>query len=133
MIACSTLRHLHIQIYEIREFSFTLYLKLFYSVYTYFVFTLDISHHCYADSTQIYLLCNFKDLHSSFNFLNSTYNQITKWLSNNLKINHNKSEASINGTPSTVGKMKSIKYSITLEDSISTTSPHLKNLGVQID
>ena len=95
---------------------------------------LGISFHVYADDTQVYISCSPDDIRAAADMLISAYNTLTNWLSNNfLKINPEKTEILLIGTPRNVERSKNILQSIKLNDVIIPFTPSAKNLGVHFD
>ncbi len=95
---------------------------------------LGVSYHVYADDTQFYISCSSADFRTSIDSVSRTYSAISDWLSDNfLKLNHNKTEVILIGTPSSVSFCKSIVNSIELGGSSIPFSPIIKNLGVLFD
>lgn len=95
---------------------------------------LGVSFHCYADDTQIYIPCRIPNFANTTDSINQIYKSISEWLSNNyLKLNDNKSEVILIGTPSAVAQCKATATSIKLGSSTISFSPTVKNLGVLFD
>ena len=95
---------------------------------------LGIRFHSYADDTQFYISCSSSDFNNSIESVKTAYYTISDWLSDNfLKINHDKSQIILIGTPSSVSFCKSVSDSIKLGNSTIQFSPTVKNLGVLFD
>ena len=96
--------------------------------------SLGVSYHCYADDTQIFIPCKISKFANSIDSVSHIYKSISDWLSNNyLKLNDDKSEIILIGTPLAVAHCKTIASSIQLGTTNITFSPTVKNLGVIFD
>ena len=97
---------------------------------------LGIEFHIYADDTQIFISCSLTDIQAVTENLKLAYNILTEFLSANfLKMNHDKTDILLIGTPKNVSKAKDNLQSSTIylgncEVPISTS---IKNLGVIFD
>ena len=95
---------------------------------------LGIKFHTYADDTQFYISCFSKTFALTTDTIQLIYTYISNWLSDNyLKLNDDKSQVIIIGTPSSVAKCKSTATSIKLGDSVIPFSSNVTNLGVIFD
>ena len=95
---------------------------------------LEISYHCYADDTQIYIPCQHDKFSHYIASIILSYNLISSWLSNNyLKLNHNKSKPIIIGSLAIVARCKLMSWEISLGESTINFSPTVKNLGIFFD
>ena len=96
--------------------------------------SLGLSFHCYADDTQLYIPCTSTTYLQNIEFLQNSYKFISNWLADNfLKLNHDKTEVILIGTPHSVSKCKLSADSLILENSKISFSTTVKNLGVIFD
>ena len=66
---------------------------------TWYVDVGDVSHHMYADDTQVYIELSQSDTHKSISSLSDCLTDISLWMkSSKLKLNSNKTEFIIIGT-----------------------------------
>ena len=95
---------------------------------------LGFSFHCYADDTQIYLTFTLNSMPRQIQLLRDGYAIINSFLSSNfLKLNPDKSEVILIGTPDLVSQCKSTTPSINLGNVDINFSENVKNLGVLFD
>ncbi len=88
----------------------------------------DISFHCYADDTQLYLPLNPNDQSKITNIFNCI-NEIKSWMTENfLQLNKDKSEIILFGPPDNINLLSS-----GLGNLSTLIKPHVKNLGVTFD
>ena len=96
--------------------------------------SLDLSFHCFADDTQIYIPCTPHKLLDKIESFQTSYNTVSYWLSDNfLKLNHSKTEIVIIGTPNSVSKCKTQTQTINIGGSDIVFSPTARNLGITFD
>ena len=92
-----------------------------------------LSHHQYADDTQLYIGCAFDDLTNSLHLVNMCTSDLNEWfLLNGLCLNPDKSEAVFLGTNFQLKKCRSTTSLLVADKSISV-SHDVKSLGVVID
>ena len=92
-----------------------------------------LSYHIYADDTQVYMSFDIKQPHDALAKLNACLSDIRSWMiKNRLKINDDKTEFLIIGSPHTHSKLDgNLKLSVgnaTIKPSVSA-----RNLGVQFN
>ena len=91
-----------------------------------------INYHMYADDTQLYIPLQFSNNKDSITRLESCIKDVEKWMQNNfLKLNGDKTELIIFGSPSGLRKIKQI--SINVGDQTINTTQSVRNLGVIFD
>ena len=92
-----------------------------------------LSHHQYADDTQLYIGCASDDLTNSLHLVNMCTSDLNEWfLLNGLCLNPDKSEAVFLGTSFQLKKCRSTTSLLVADKSISV-SHDVKSLGVVID
>jgi hypothetical protein len=95
--------------------------------------SLGISHHQYADDTQIYIAATKEDLSSRIGLLEQCTNRVHSWLlQNGLQLNPLKSEA-IHFTTSRGRQRADDVTSVTVSDATIKTATTVKSLGVTLD
>ena len=88
----------------------------------------NISFHCYADDTQIYLPLEPNN-HSQLDNLKNCLTDIKSWMTHNfLQLNDSKSEILLFGPPDSISQIQS-----DLGNLSCLVKPHAKNLGVLFD
>ena len=90
----------------------------------------DVSHHVYADDTQVYIELSQSDTHKSISSLSDCLTDISLWMKlSKLKLNSNKTEFIIIGTKQQRHKL-SPHFPVKLLDNDITPSDSVRNLGV---
>ena len=93
----------------------------------------NIKHHLYADDTQVYINITSENAPSAINELQNCLNDIQDWMSSNkLKLNPDKTEFILFGTPAQRKKLESFFPVNILGNSLSPAK-FAKNLGVTFD
>ena len=93
----------------------------------------NLDHHLYADDTQIYISLATSDTNRSLNQLSDCLQEISLWMTDiKLKLNADKTEFLIIGTPKQCGKLYGFFTSCILSQNI-TPAASAKNLGVTFD
>lgn len=93
----------------------------------------DLSHHLYADDTQIYLSISAENGKSSLDRLDSALSDVSSWmLSNKLKLNEDKTEFMMIGTAFKRNKLSTLFPTNILDHDLSP-SRVARNLGVIFD
>jgi len=93
----------------------------------------SVSHHLYADDTQLYLSFSPLSFSSNIAQLQSAIAQVSSWMSSNLlSLNPNKTEFLIIGTPQQLSKLNDPKLVL---NSATTITPvtSARNLGIVFD
>ena len=112
-------------------------LALFCFVYTQhqlsqIITTHDVSHHMYADDTQVYIELSQSDTHKSISSLSDCLTDISLWMkSSKLQLNHNKTEFIIIGTKQQRHKLSN-HFPVKLLDNDISPSDSVRNLGVTL-
>lgn len=92
----------------------------------------NISHHFYADDTQLYLSFDPSEAHQAIDRLNKCLVDIRSWMSTNfLKLNSDKTELLLIGNPKRLAKISN--FQLTIGDSTVKPSTSARNLGVLFD
>ena len=108
---------------------FTLYTMPFSSV----IQIHNLDHHLYADDTHIYISLATPDTNRSLNQLSDCLHEIFLWMTDSkLKLNADKTEFLISGTPKQCGKLDGFFPTRILSKNI-TPAASAKNLGVTFD
>ena len=95
--------------------------------------THNVSHHMYADDTQVYIELSQSDTHKSISSLSDCLTDISLWMkSSKLKLNYNKTEFIIIGTKQQ-GHELSNHFPVKLLDNDISPSDSVRNLGVIFD
>ena len=95
--------------------------------------THDVSHHMYADDTQVYIELSQSDTHKSISSLSDCLTDISLWMkSSKLKLNSNKTEFIIIGTKQQRNKLSN-HFPVKLLDNDISPSDSVRNLGVIFD
>ena len=95
--------------------------------------THDVSHHMYADDTQVYLELSQSDTHKSISSLSDCLTDISLWMkSSKLKLNSDKTEFIIIGTKQQRQKLSN-HFPVKLLDNDISPSDSVRNLGVIFD
>ena len=95
--------------------------------------THDVSHHMYADDTQVYMELSQSDTHKSISSLSDCLTDISLWMkSSKLKLNSNKTEFIIIGTKQQRNKLSN-HFPVKLLDNDISRSDSVRNLGVIFD
>ena len=93
----------------------------------------DVSHHMYADDTQVYIELTQSDTHKSISSLSDCLTDISLWMkSSKLKLNSGKTEFIIIGTKQQRHNL-SAHFPVKLLDHDITPSDSVRNLGVIFD
>ncbi len=92
----------------------------------------NISHHFYADDTQLYLSFDPSEANQAMDRLNKCLADIRSWMSANfLKLNSEKTELLLIGHPKRLAKINNFR--LTIGDSTVKPSTSARNLGVIFD
>ena len=95
--------------------------------------THDVSHHIYADDTQVYIELSQSDTHKSISSLSDCLTDISLWMkSSKLKLNSNETEFIIIGTEQQRHKLSN-HFPVKLLDNDISPSDSVRNLGVIFD
>ena len=95
--------------------------------------THDVSHHIYADDTQVYIELSQWDTHKSISSLSDCLTDISLWMkSSKLKLNSDKTEFTIIGTKQQRHKLSN-HFPVKLLDNDICLSDSVRNLGVVFD
>ena len=95
--------------------------------------THDVSHHMYADDTQVYIELSQSDTHKSISSLSDCLTDISLWMkSSKLKLNSNKTEFIIIGTKQQRHKLSN-HFPVKLLDNDISPCDSVRNLGVIFD
>ena len=95
--------------------------------------THDVSHHMYADDTQVYIELSQSDTHESISSLSYCFTDFSLWMkSSKLKLNSNKTEFIIIGTKQQRHKLSN-HFPVKLLDNDISPSDSVRNLGVIFD
>ena len=93
----------------------------------------DVSHHIYADDTQVYIELSQSDTHKSISSLSDCLTDISLWMkSSKLKLNSDKTEFIVIDTKQQRHKL-STHFPVKLLDNDITPSDSVRNLGVIFD
>ena len=93
----------------------------------------DVSHHMYADDTQVYIELSQSDTHKSISSLSDCLTDISVWMkSSKLKLNSHKTEFIIIGTKQQRHKLSN-HFPVKLLHNDITPSDSVRNLGVIFD
>ena len=93
----------------------------------------DVSHHMYADDTQVYIELSQSDTHKSISSLSDCLTDISLWMkSSKLKLNSDKTDFIMIGTKQQRHKL-SIHFPVKLLDNDIIPSDSVRNLGVIFD
>ena len=93
----------------------------------------NLDHHFYADDTHIYISLATSDTNRSLNQLSDCLHEIFLWMTDSkLKLNADKTEFLIIGTPKQCGKLDGFFPTCILNQTI-TPAASAKNLGVTFD
>ena len=92
-----------------------------------------MTHHLYADDTQIYLELDSRNFDSSITELTNCLEAVQAWMgNNNLKLNPDKMEFIVIGDDQIRSSLKS-SFPVSLLDNIMEPAESVKNLGVILD
>ena len=95
--------------------------------------THDVSHHMYADDTQVYIELSQSDTHKSLSSLSDCLTDISLWMkASKLKLNSDKTEFIIIGTKQQRHKLSN-HFPVKLLDNDISPSDNVRNLGVIFD
>ena len=115
--------------WAVSPFLFCLYTTSISQIIT----THDVSHHMYADDTQVYLELSQSDTHNSISSLSDCLTDISLWMkSGKLKLNSDKTEFIIIGTKQQRQKLSN-HCPVKLLDNDISPSDSVRNLGVIFD
>ena len=93
----------------------------------------DVSHHIYADDTQVYIELSQSDTHKSISSLSDSFTDISLWMkSSKHKLNSDKTEFIIIGTKQQRHKLSN-HFPVKLLDNDISPSDSVRNLGVVFD
>ena len=93
----------------------------------------NLDHHLYADDTQIYISLATPDTNRSLNQLSNCFHDIFHWMADSkLKLNADKTEFLIIGTPKQHGKLDGFFPTCILSQNI-TPAAFARNLGITVD
>ena len=93
----------------------------------------DVSHHMYADDTQVYIELSQSDTHKSISSLSDCLTGISLWMkSSKLKLNSDKKECIIIGKKQQRDKLSN-HFQVKLLDTDICPSDTVRNLGVVLD
>ena len=108
---------------------FTLYTTPLSSVISKF----NVTHHLYADDTQIYLELGSRNFESSITELTNCLEAVQAWMGNNkLKLNPDKTEFIVTGDDQIRSSLKS-SFPVSLLGNTMKPAESVKNLGVILD
>ena len=93
----------------------------------------QLSHHLYADDTQLYIGLTHDNAHTNLTLLQETLNHVRSWMyTNKLKLNPGKTEFMLIGTPKKRASLASL-FPIDLLGSMVTPCEKVRNLRVIFD
>ena len=93
----------------------------------------DVSHHMYADDTQVYIELSQSDTHKSISSLSGCFTDISLWMkSSKLRLNSNRTEFIIIGTKQQ-GRKLSNHFLVKLLDNDISPPDSVRNLGIIFD
>ena len=92
-----------------------------------------LDSHCYADDSQLYIVCKIEDLDSSVSSMNACITQVEQWMTQNrLKLNGDKTELTVFVSPSLPGSFLPLSPLICSNEVIAPQSC-CRNLGCLFD
>ena len=95
--------------------------------------TKPISHHLYADDTQLYVAFSPRDFADAHSSLQVTIANISEWMSSNfLSLNPSKTEFLVIGLPQQLAKLQDPRLVLSNNTTINAVD-HVRNLGILFD